>query len=72
MTPLRRMINPLLQRTLEMRETFCRAAELHVFTDIVATLFAAVAGIARHAYFEGDAIARGEIGDGGPDGGHDA
>jgi len=61
MTPLSRMINPLLQRTLEMGETFCRRAKLHVLADIVATLIAASAGIAGDADFEGDAVADGEV-----------
>lgn len=72
MTPLGWVINPLLQRSLEMRETFCRTPKLHVLADIVASLFAAVAGIARHADFQGNAIADGEVGDGRADSGDDA
>jgi hypothetical protein len=69
MTPLSRMINPLLQRTLKMRETLCRRAEFHFFADVVAAFGAAVAGIAGDAYFEGYAVAGGKVCDGRAGGG---
>jgi hypothetical protein len=72
MTPFSRMVDPLLQGTLEMRETLCGRAEFHVFADVVAAFGAAVAGIAGHAYFEGYAVAGGEVDYGRADGGDDA
>jgi hypothetical protein len=72
MTPFGRMVNPFLQRALEMRETLCGRAEFHVFADVVAAFGAAVAGIAGHAYFEGYAVAGGEVDYGRADGGDDA
>lgn len=61
MTPLGRMIDSLLQCTLEMRETLCRASEFHLFADVVAAFFAAVAVVARNTYFQSDSVARSEV-----------
>jgi hypothetical protein len=72
MTPLGRMINPLLQRTLEMRKTLCRRAEFHILADVVAALFTTVTGIAGDADFQSYSVAGGEVGYGRTDGGDDA
>ena len=56
-TPLRRVINPLLQCPLEMRKTLAAASEPKFFADVVATLSAAGTRAARKADFEGDFVA---------------
>lgn len=55
------MIHPLLQRALEMRETLPATPEFHIFADVVAPLFAALALLAGEADFEGDFVARLEV-----------
>lgn len=55
------MINPLLQSALEMRETLCRASEFHVFADVVAAFFTAMAVVARDAYFQSYSVADREV-----------
>jgi hypothetical protein len=72
MTPLGRMIDPLLQCTLEMRETLCRRAEFHILADVVAALFTTVTGIAGNADFQSYSVAGGEVGYGRTDSGDDA
>lgn len=66
------MIHPLLQRALEMRETLPATPELDIFADVVAALFAALAGFAGQADFEGHFVAGLEVRDGGARGGDDA
>lgn len=61
MTPLCRMIDTSLQRTLEMRETLCGTAEFHVLADVISALFAAMARIAGDADFQGYAVAGLEV-----------
>jgi len=65
MAPLSRMIDSLLKRPLEMRETLRRRSEAHASADIIATRGAAVAFVAGHADFEGHAVAGGEATHGG-------
>ena len=72
MTPFSRMVDPLLQRSLKMGKTLATAPEPQFFANVVAPFCAAGTGAAWNADFEGDAIANGEVGDGGPDGGDDA
>lgn len=61
------MVDPLLQRALEMREALARAAEAHLLADVVAALGAAVAFLAGEPDFEGDFVAWLEGCDGGAD-----
>lgn len=61
MTPLCRMIDTSLQRTLEMRETLCGTAEFHVLADVISALFAAMARIAGDTDFKGYAVAGLEV-----------
>ena len=58
MAPFRGMIDPILQRALEMRERFRGATESHRRADVVAAALAAGAGVAGHADFEGHAVSR--------------
>lgn len=37
-TPLSRVVDPLLQRALEMREALAAASELELFADVVSSL----------------------------------
>jgi hypothetical protein len=60
-TPLRRMINPLLQRSLEMRETLSTAPEPQLFADVVSPFCTAGTVPAWNADFEGDLVAFFEI-----------
>lgn len=60
MTPLGRVVYPILQCTLRMRESLCTAAELHLLADIVPSLLAAIAALAWLTDFESNLIAYGE------------
>jgi hypothetical protein len=61
MTPLGRMIDSLLQCTLEVRETLCRRAEFHILADVVAAFFTTVTGIAWDADLQSYSVASGEV-----------
>jgi hypothetical protein len=55
------MIDPLLQRTLEMREGLAGAPEFHVFANVVSAFLTSRALFARKADFEGNFVAGLEI-----------
>lgn len=65
--PLGRVVDPLLQRALEMRESLATASELHVFANVVAALGAAGTTPAWQADFESNFVAGLEAGDIGAD-----
>lgn len=56
-TPFRRVIDPLLQRTLEMREALAAAPELELFANVIPTLRATGTATAGQADFESNSIA---------------
>jgi len=66
------MVDPILQRSLGMRECFCAASKLHFFADVVPPLLTSVALFARLPYFEGYFISRRKFLDHGSDGDDDA
>jgi hypothetical protein len=51
-TPFRWVINPLLQRALEMWKRLSRAPELHVFANVISAFFTSLTLFARDANFE--------------------
>lgn len=55
------MVNPLLQRSLEMRHTLRRAPEPHLLAEIIPPSAANTAVPTRHSDLERDAVAEGEI-----------
>lgn len=57
MHPLRRVVDPLLQRPLKMRERLGRAAEAHTLADVVPALLAERAVLTGQTDFERDAVA---------------
>jgi hypothetical protein len=60
-TPLRRVIDPLLQRSLEMREALAAAPEAQLFANVVSPFCAAGTRAAWEADFEGDFVALLEV-----------
>ena len=60
MAPNRRMINSLLQRSLEMRNTLCATSESHLLAKIVASFPANVALATGNPYFQGYSVADGK------------
>lgn len=50
-TPSGRMVDPVLQSTLEMRIRFCRAAKPHLLTDVVSPFQASLALAAGNTNF---------------------
>jgi hypothetical protein len=60
-TPLRRMVDPLLQRSLKMGKTLATAPEPQFFANVVAPFCAAGTGAAWNADFEGDFVAFFEV-----------
>jgi hypothetical protein len=52
MTPLRRMINPLLQRPLRMRESLRTTPKSHTLADIIPPFFTSFTLFTRQAYFQ--------------------
>jgi hypothetical protein len=71
-TPLSRVVNPLLQCSLEVRKALGAAPEAHALTEVVAALGASAAATARHADLKGHAVADGKALDLGAEGYHDA
>lgn len=62
MTPLRRVIDPLLQRPLRVRRARLRGtAKPHALADVVAALEAALALLAGQPHFQGHAVADAEV-----------
>lgn len=68
MAPFGALIDLLLQRSLKVRETLRRAAEPHLFADVIPPRAAELALLARNTDFQRHAIADLEAGDGGADG----
>lgn len=61
MTPNRRVVDPLLQRALEVRHALGAAPEPHPLAEVVPALAAdAAPAAARDAHLEGDAVPHGE------------
>lgn len=60
-TPSSRVIDPLLQRSLEMWEALCATPEAHLFAEIVSTLAANATLSTWHANFKGHAVAQREV-----------
>lgn len=56
-TPLSRVVDPLLQGTLKMREGLSGAAEVHTAADVIAAGETQLALLAGQADLEGDAVA---------------
>jgi hypothetical protein len=56
-TPLRRVIDLLLQRSLKVRETLPAASEPQFFANVVSSFSAAGTSTAWKADFEGDFVA---------------
>lgn len=59
--PLRRVVDLLLQRTLEVREALSAAPELQLFANVVPAFRAAGTASTGHADFEGDFVADFEV-----------
>lgn len=57
------MVDPVLERTLEMRERLRRAAESHALADVIPALFTQVACLTRQANLERYAVADFECAD---------
>jgi hypothetical protein len=70
--PLRRVVDLLLQRALEVREALAAAPELQLFANVVPAFRAAGTASARQADFKSDFVADFEVCDGRADGGDDA
>jgi hypothetical protein len=62
MTPLSRMINPLLQRPLRMRNRLGATPKPHPFADIIPPLFTPVTSLARQTYFQRYLVAYFKVG----------
>jgi hypothetical protein len=71
-TPLGRVIDPLLQRPLEMRKALPTTPKPHLLANIIPPLLTPRALLARNADFECDFVTDLEIRYGGADGGDDA
>lgn len=71
-TPLRGVVDLLLQRALEVWETLATAPEPELFADVVTTFRAACTAAAGQADFESDSVACFEVCDGRADGRDDA
>lgn len=63
MTPLGRVVDSLLKRTLIMRETLRATSEPKLLAEVVAAFPANAAGIARHTDLEGNSIPNTKAGD---------
>jgi len=72
MTPLSRVVNPLLQRPLEMWKALRRTPKPQRLADIISPLLTQLALSTWQPDFEGHAIASFEVSDRGADGGDDA
>jgi hypothetical protein len=66
------VVDPLLQRTLEVWEALAAAPELQLFANVVATFRTAGTASARQANFESDFISFFKACDGRADGSDDA
>lgn len=60
MTPRGRVVDPLLQRSLEVRKALGAAAEAHLLAEVIPAPPADAAVAARHADLEGHAVAEAE------------
>lgn len=69
---MRRVVHPLLQGSIEMREGLCAAGEPETFAEVVSTAGAVIAIVAHDTSFDGDALAYVETADAWTDGGDDA
>lgn len=56
-TPRSRMIDLLLQRSLEMWETLCAASEAHLFAEVIPPLATNATLSTRHTDLEGHSVA---------------
>lgn len=72
MAPHSRVVDPLLQRPLEVRKALCAAAEAHLLAEVVPPPATDGALPARHADLEGHAVAEREAPHAGADGHHHA
>ena len=63
MTPLSRVVDPLLQRALRMREDLGRTPEAHGAADVVPSRLAVLALLAGDTDLEGHLVSRGEVRD---------
>lgn len=61
MDPSRRVVDSLLQRSLQVRKRLGRAPKLHASADVVSAAVAVLAVLARQANLERDTIALLEV-----------